>query len=199
MRISSCSLFALLLSLAACSNASESGGAGGSSASSTGSSIGRDPPGPAGCTGGVLEADLKDVSPLHGTGVDPSTHLLMPLPSTAVMSTTYLALRPEMTAQQRFGDVLAPILPMLGSQPGLLGVKFARSASCGSARTLSVWKDDMTMFAFVATSAHTNAAQSVGDISRGGSAVTSWPTTKTEDATWEVGVAHLAQGDGPYY
>jgi hypothetical protein len=201
-----CGLLVALGALTACSNGAGgdttttgSGGASSSASTGTGTAIGRDPPGIPGCTGAVLEDDIKDVSTIHGPGVDPNTHEVLPLPSTAVMSTTYLALRTDMATQNKFGAVLGPILPTLANQPGLLAVVFAKSAHCSTERTLSVWKDEMSMFAFVGTKEHTNAIDNVGVISRGGSAVTSWATTNPADATWAAAVPHLADGDGPFY
>jgi quinol monooxygenase YgiN len=194
MTLSPRALALALLALAACGGSSSGGGTG---ASGTTSTI-PDPPGRAGCSRGVVEADLQGV-PLQGSGVDPTTHQLSPLPATAVMSSTYLALRSDADSQKLFGSLVQTLLPKLGTQPGLLGFMLGTSASCGTARTLTVWKDEASMVAFATGSTHSAAAAHVGDVSRGGSVVTTWTPGGAGDATWAAAARELAAQEGASY
>jgi len=194
MRLVSSSFALALLGLAACS--SDSADAGSSGATTTNHNPGERP----GCSRAVIEADLKTTA-FAGPGVDKSTGQLMPLPGTAVMSTTYITIRSDPGAQKRFNQVMYPILKEIGSSPapGLLGVTLGSSPACSTARTLTVWKDEMSMLAFVMGSAHAAAVASVGEISTGGSTVTSWPSSDPKDASWQVAAQHIAGQDGPFY
>src|SRR5262249_29775406 len=153
--------FALaLLGLAACNSQP----AGGSSGTTTMN------PNRPGCSRGVVEPDLS-MTTLSGPGVDPTTAQLEPLPSTALISTTYLTLRSDPRRQQRFTHLMSPILEESGSPParGPPGVMLGPSPACSTGRTLGVWKDEMSMLAFVAGPAHAAAVDSVGEVSTGGS------------------------------
>jgi heme-degrading monooxygenase HmoA len=115
-----------------------------------------------------------------------------------VISATYLQLRQEPMAQQRFGELMGPILAELQTRPGLLAISLGTSSRCGVARTLSVWQEDIAMFGFVASPAHTAAVRAVKEVSRGGSLVTHW-TGDAAQATWSAAAEHAAQDDGPLY
>lgn len=187
-----------LLALTACTGATaETGDTSGTTTGAAPQDM--DPPGPAGCKRSVLEVDFKTVAPLGGAGVDPATGALGPLPEGAIVSSTYLALRGEEVAQKRFGELMGPLAQALSTQPGLLAMQLATSASCGTARTLTVWKDEVSMLTFVSGSAHSAAISATSEVSRGGSVVTSWDAASAEDATWEMAVKNLDETYGPYY
>lgn len=154
---------------------------------------------PAACLRGSIEADFTTFGKLAGPGVDAATGKLSPLPSTAVVSSTYLALKGDPAAQKRFGELMGPLSKALQSQAGLLAVQLASSKSCGSARTLAVWKDEESLLGFVMSAPHAEAVASVGNVSRGESVVTSWETSDVEEATWESAAKRLSAQDGPYY
>jgi hypothetical protein len=143
------------------------------------------------CTRGRLEADLN-AAPLAGPGVRDGALE----PGEYILSSTYLQLKPD--KQPRFQELLGPIETDLGSRDGVVALSFGGSPACGTARTLSVWRDDAAMFAFVASEAHSAAARAVGEISRGGSVVTHW-TGDQSSATWETAARQLAADDGPKY
>jgi heme-degrading monooxygenase HmoA len=158
-----------------------------------------DPPGIAGCTRGTLESDIQ-TGPLAGPGVDPATGTLLPLPATAILSSTYIAIGSG-DKTKRFGEVMGPISEALAKQPGLLAIRTGRSDSCNTARTLTVWKDEESMLAYVVGPAHSAAMMDVGNISRGGSIASHWPApTNIEEITWEGALALLAKdNEGPFY
>jgi hypothetical protein len=198
MRLVSSSFALALLGLAACGSQSADTGSSGTTTTTT--STNTDPGGRPGCSRGVIEPDLAK-TPFSGPGVDATTGQLMPLPSTAIMSSTYLTLRSDPAGQKAFNQLMFPILEEIGSSPapGLLAVTLGTSTSCSTGRTLAVWKDEMSMLAFVMGPAHSKAVESVGEVSTGGSVVTSWASTDPADATWKVAAEHVAEQDGPYY
>jgi len=154
---------------------------------------------PAACSRGTIEADFTTFDKLAGPGVDAATGELSPFPSTAVVSSTYLALKGDPAAQKRFGELMGPLSKALQGQAGLLAVQLARSKSCDTARTLAVWKDEESPLGFVMSAPHAAAMASVGDVSRGESVVTSWETSDVEEATWASAAKRLSAQDGPYY
>ena len=145
------------------------------------------------CQRGVIEPDF-DPSELDGPGVQDGKLVA----GDYVLSTTFLELRVDPASQQRFGELMGPILADLKAREGLLAVSLGNSAQCGSARTLAVWRDDVAMFGFVTGSAHSAAMASVGEVSRGGSVVTHWAGNAAE-ATWSKAAEHIGAEDGPFY
>lgn len=146
----------LLLVLAGCGGCGGSGNSG-----SPDMALAVDP-----CSRGVLESDLKP-SPWQGPGVDANGNVT---PGQYVVSTTYAQLKPD--AMPEFMQVLGPIQTALKTQPGLVAARMGLSATCGSGRTLAVWADEASMYNFVFGPAHSAAVGKIGDISRGGGAVT---------------------------
>ncbi|HEU4532705.1 MAG TPA: hypothetical protein VFS00_01260 [Polyangiaceae bacterium] len=176
-------------------------------AGASGAPAGSQPTKYAGCERGAIEADLNEgppggapsiVSPTaprwQGPGVDPATGALRP--GNYVLSSTYLALRPE--ARPRFGELMGPISADLQTRPGLVAISLALSESCASARTLSVWESEDAMYGFVASDAHGAAVRAVGEVSRGQSVVTHWSGNEAK-ATWAEAAQALARDDGPIY
>lgn len=146
-----------------------------------------------GCSRGTMEDDFQ-AAPLMGPGVQNGV-----LPKGEyLISTTYLQLRQDATAQSKFNDLMQPLVADLMTRSDLVAVSLGTSASCGTARTLSVWRDDAAMMGFVAGPAHRAAMSSVREISRGGSMVTSWLGNEG-DATWKVSAEHAGQDDGPQF
>lgn len=145
------------------------------------------------CERGALESDLQ-AAPLAGPGL---VNGALP-PGRYVFSTTYLRLRPEPAAQQRFGALMEPIMADLMARPGLLAVALGVSAQCGTARTFTVWQDEVAMLDFVTGEAHGAAVAAVGEVSRGGSLVTHW-LGEEDDADWSVAARRAAADEGPFY
>lgn len=143
------------------------------------------------CTRDAEERDFDEVSGWSGRAVDETGALRPPEPGTEyLISTTYLQLRPTEEAITRFRSLTQEINATLPSHEGLLAVKFASSDYCGTARTLTVWQDADAMYRFVGSPAHVNAMAATGELSRGGSMVTSWMGSEAS-ATWEEARAQL--------
>lgn len=145
------------------------------------------------CARGHLEADFM-AGPLMGPGVvdgalDAAEY---------VLSTTYLELRQEPGAQRRFGELMGPIMADLMKRDGLVAVALGTSQECGTARTLSIWRDDVAMMGFVVGDAHRAAMGAVREVSRGGSLVTHWLGDQ-RDATWATAAQRAGDETGPFY
>jgi quinol monooxygenase YgiN len=145
----------------------------------------------AGCAPGTLEADMN-AAPLSGPGVQDGALE----PGEYIVSSTYLQLKPDKL--DRFQELLKPIEADLASRDGVVALSFGGSPTCGTARTLAVWRDEAAMFSFVTGEAHSAAVGAIDELSRGGSIVTHW-TGDQASATWDAAAGQLAADDGPTY
>jgi hypothetical protein len=160
-----------------------------------------------GCERGVIEGDLAGGPPnmptapvLVGPGVDPTTgQLIPPTSGEYFVSTTYLSIRGTPEAQQRFGMLMGPMLEDLPSrmspEGGLVAMGLATSASCGTGRTLTVWRDEAAMLDFVASPAHIQAMTAVTEISTGHSVAIHWTTADASSIDWDDAASRLAVSD----
>lgn len=146
------------------------------------------------CAAEGLESDLRP-SPLQGSAVDANGALMA---GQYVFSTTRLKLRFTPAAGQRFNELMGPISTALASQPGLLAQSVATSTRCNVARTLTVWRDEASMYAFVSSSSHTAAMAAVSEVSRGGSRTTHWSGAQSQ-GSWEFAAQSLVASAGPTY
>jgi hypothetical protein len=138
-----------------------------------------------------LEPDLF-AAPLDGAGVSGGALK----PGQYVLSTTYLRLKNTDSVTSKFWELIGPINEDLGKREGLIALSLGLSLECNSARTLSVWRDDVAMMEFVAGSAHTTAVAATSQLSRGGGVVIHWTGDETQ-ATWKVAAQKLAEYNGP--
>jgi hypothetical protein len=145
------------------------------------------------CARGHLEADFT-AGPLMGPGVVDGALVA----AEYMLSTTYLELRQEPDAQRRFGELMGPIMADLMKREGLVAVALGTSQECGTARTLSIWRDDVAMMSFVVGDAHSAAMAAVREVSRGGSLVTHWLGDQ-RDATWATAAQRAGDENGPFY
>lgn len=146
-----------------------------------------------GCTGDVFAADANR-PPLTGPGLVDGA---LP-PGEYAISTTYIRLKegPEMMA--RFNEMLQPVLGELGQSDGLLAQSLTLSVSCGTARTLTVWRDVEAMYGFAASPAHTSAVARVAEVSRGNSIAMHW-IGQAEEASWDEAAKQLGAWTGRVY
>jgi heme-degrading monooxygenase HmoA len=143
-----------------------------------------------GCTASVFEADLMLDAP-QGSVVDPQTYKVTP-PAGAFIATTYLPLKSGDATQTRFMELLGPVQQELGKHPGMLAIATSGSPKCGSVRTISVWESEAAMMDFVLSDAHIAAMAGDPDLSRGGTATTSWAHAGGE-LTWQDAIPRLAE------
>jgi heme-degrading monooxygenase HmoA len=151
------------------------------------------------CRKDLLEPDFGSNMPLTGPGVDPSTGTLLPRDEPFIVATTYLALKSEPDAQEKFMQVLGPINEDLASRDGLIAVGLGGSNECGTARTLTVWRDEAAMNDFVFSAAHVVAIGAVALVSRGGSVTMSWAESDVGRVSWDQAAARLANHQGKVY
>lgn len=149
------------------------------------------------CQGAIMEDDFQ-VSQDMGPQGDPANWPAFP--PGAIVSTTYLKMKDTPEAQAAFGESVGPIqAEFMAGMPGLMGLSFAGSESCGTARTLSVWATEEDMMNFVTGPAHSAAIGRIGEISRGGSLTMSWTAEELGVVSWEGVVGALAAHGGPAY
>ncbi len=149
------------------------------------------------CKNTRVEPDAIYEQPAMGPAVNPNTGAIEP-PAGAIVSITYLALKPSDAAAMRFGQLVGGISQQLGVSQGLLAVHTSYSPSCNTARTLTVWQDQAAMMAFVTSAPHMEAIAATAQVSRGSSITQSWPHTGGA-VTWSEAVARLETHRGMVY
>jgi hypothetical protein len=143
------------------------------------------------CKRDALESDLAYM-PLTGPAVRDGAIE----PGEYLMATTYLRLRADQSAV--FQELVGPVIADISTRSGLVALTTASSSECGTARTLTVWRDEVAMLEFVVGEAHAKAMGSIHDISRGGSVAAQW-TGDESTATWDAAAQHLATTDRAEY
>ena len=145
------------------------------------------------CNRGLKESDL-----VAGGWQGPGVQADGGLPATdAVVSTTFLALEPDATTQALFRSLFAPIGTDLTTRDGLVAYQVFTSGRCMTARTISVWKDQASMYTFVGGTAHAAAVAKIGTLSRGGTAVTHW-SARASDVTLDDSINRIGAVDAPF-
>ncbi len=182
---------AMALPTASCSDDDSNGGGGAGSGgeAALGGSGGADDAFP-GCVKGEIEADFVEDTPLVGPGVDQETGLLAE--GNYFIATTYLAMKPDVL--DHVMELAGPTINTLVASDGFVAMSTARSESCLSLRTLTVWQSEEQMYEFVASEAHSAAMSEMSDLNRGTSGTLSWQGTEA-DASWAVSIPKL--GGGP--
>jgi heme-degrading monooxygenase HmoA len=181
----------LTLALAACGETEADSDAGSESAGTTHSEDSTGTGAPA-----CVEDDLSPTV-FVGPGYDADKGGLQePLQDKYVASTTFLVLRPE-TAQE-FGATVEAMIPALTANPGLVGFSTALSAKCGTARTLTVWRDQTAMMNFVTSDEHVAGMARAQEFSTTGT-VTSWEVTRAElPLGWDTAIARATAATPSY-
>jgi len=138
------------------------------------------------------ENDLN-TPPFMGPAFDPETGaLLEPLPEGHIVATTAGWSRADEAARQLLGDHSNLVIVDLMTHEGLLGATFGESEGCGSARTLTIWRDEASLVKFAAGPVHVTAIREALDATR------AWETTHwtgvagAEAPTWDEARARLA-------
>ena len=139
-----------------------------------------------------VPGDLEVLLPWTGPAFDPDTHeLLAPLPDGYVeAAVTGWRLRSEEADQLRVehGQIVAADV---FTREGLLGFQGVQSDECDIAMSHTLWKDEASMFAFVAGKPHATAMSLAAKMHRA-SAGAHWTGAARADApTWQEGVDRL--------
>lgn len=118
--------------------------------------------------------DLASFNAFGGPGYNASQGgLLQPPQDRYIASTTLISPKPDEASQARFFELMAPIFQLLATHDGLIGFQVASSDACGYDRTMSVWRDEEAMMAFVMSDAHVAAMGEAATISTA-AVVTHW-------------------------
>lgn len=106
------------------------------------------------------ESDFQ-APPFMGAGFDPETGLLLePLPATFLVATTVGWSKADGDHPQVVQDYSTRVIEEeLFVHEGLIGATFGLSESCGSARTLTLWRDEASLTEFVTSPIHSEAMQ----------------------------------------
>lgn len=150
-----------------------------------------------GCVAEVLEDDfLLNLS--AGEQGDPVNW--GPMPPTAIVAMTYLRLASSDEARTAFdGAVQGVVVALSAPAPGLMGVSTGTSEGCRTARTLTVWQDEASLFGFVAGDAHVAAMAQTSVVSRGGSITADYRVSELPAVDWASVAARFADHEGPVY
>ena len=136
------------------------------------------------------ESDLE-VIPFMGPAFDEEGALIAPLPAPHIVATTAGWHTPD--NEEALNRHTLPVMMDVFAHEGLLGASFAVSERCGSARTLTLWRDEAARMKFVFGAVHGDAIKNGLKYTRG------WETTHytargaTEPPSWG---ALRAQLDG---
>lgn len=139
---------------------------------------------------GCEEPDFQVIQPLSGPGIDPETGaLLEPLQDSYVLHTTQILVGPEQF--EAFLALNVPIIEQLAETDGLIGFALASEPNCGFSRTMGVWRDEQSLYAFVSSGAHLQAMAQTLDVSITGR-TTSWTASVDQmPLSWEMALAAI--------
>ena len=108
------------------------------------------------------------------------------------MSTTQIILLDDEAAIGQFDMLVGNVIPQLMATEGLVGMSFAGEDACGSQRTLSIWEDTASMYAFTSSGAHAEAMAMTTEVSAAGR-VTHWEIDAADGPpTWEDALGQIA-------
>lgn len=186
-------LLALASSLLACASApadpdATTSGSGSDDGTTAAPTTGEAPPTVAELAG----CDEVDMDPVFfmGPAFDPETGaLIAPLPQPHLVATTVGWHTPDQLGP--LNEQTTPVIMDVFAHEGLLGAAFGISDACGSARTLTLWRDEAARMKFVFGTVHANA------IKNGLQHTIGWETTHwtpTADAAlpdWTTARQHL--------
>jgi heme-degrading monooxygenase HmoA len=137
-----------------------------------------------------IDEEVLEIAPLAGPGWDGDAGLLDPVQENYVASTTMIMVKPEQ--QGLFLELVGGVQEQLASTDGFVAMSLATDPNCGWARTLTVWRDETSMYTFVATGAHAEAMNRTWEVAVTGK-VASWPIAASEmPPTWAAAQAQLA-------
>jgi len=128
------------------------------------------------------ESDMQIV-PFMGPAFDESGALVAPLPLPHIVATTTGWHTPEQRESLE-AETQAPTMDVF-THDGLLGASFAWSDKCGSARTITLWRDDASRKKFVFGQVHSAAIKN-GLKHTSGWETTNWNETAADKPpTWD--------------
>lgn len=137
------------------------------------------------------DANLTEARPLVGPGYDPAMGGLVDPQETYIVSATQILVRPE--KQQQFFEVASAVSAELDQSEGMVAYALAIEPTCGFSRTISVYRSEEAMIAFVASEAHSMAIEQSAELGITGK-VTHWEMPADEfPPTWDSVREKLAE------
>jgi hypothetical protein len=133
----------------------------------------------------LASCDEVDLSPefFIGPAFDPETGaLLAPLPLPHIVATTAGWHAPEQ--REALDGQTTPVIMDVFTHEGLLGASFGLSEACGSARTLTLWRDEAARMKFVYGAVHSNAIKNGLQHMRGSETMHWTEATSDQPPTW---------------
>jgi hypothetical protein len=135
------------------------------------------------------EDDLS-ILPFAGPAFDPQTGALVePLPSGHVVATTVGW--PKSDGWDLLNQQTNLVIGDLFVRDGLLGASFGISEACGSARTISLWRDEAALMQFVIGETHMTAIQTALPSTKAWETAHWTETSDDQPPTWERARAEL--------
>lgn len=128
--------------------------------------------------------------PMNGPAFDPETGEFVGVPQDSFVAHTTLAV----VSEEGMDDFLAVndmVVAQLMQTPGVLGVAFAIEPQCGFLRTIGLWEDERSLYAFVGSGAHLQAMQQAPQLSLSGK-TTHWELDSgAMPLTWDMAMTAL--------
>ncbi|ATB33925.1 hypothetical protein [Melittangium boletus] len=136
--------------------------------------------------------DLKVSLPMTGPGFDSATgSAKAPVQEHYLAVTTLIVVGEDPNSGPRINELIGGMVGPLMGNPGLVAMSLSGSAKCGYGRTISIWKDEASMYAFFTSPLHVAAMNEAPAISRG-STSTHWEVSAQDvNISWDVARAKL--------
>jgi|GEM_PF-1658524 len=136
--------------------------------------------------------DLAVSFPMTGPGFDSATGTAKaPVQEHYLAVTTLIVVGEAPNSGPRINELIGGMVGPLMGNPGLIAMSFSGSARCGYGRTISVWKDEASMYSFFTSPIHVAAMNEAPAISRG-STSTHWEVSAQDvNISWDVARAKL--------
>lgn len=136
-----------------------------------------------------VDPDFTVEMPLAGPGYDPQAGLIDPQ-AQYVVTTTQALPRPDRVAE--FGQLAGAAAMAAAQSPGLVAMGFASEPNCGFQRTLTVWRNEDAMMAFVVSPAHVAAMTAADDVLLAGRTTRFTIAADKMPLGWDAALAALA-------
>ena len=136
-----------------------------------------------------VDPDFTVEMPLAGPGYDPQVGLIDPQ-AKYVVTTTQALPPPDRVAE--FGQLAGAAAMAAAQSPGLVAMGFASEPNCGFQRTLTVWRDEDAMMAFVVSPAHVAAMAAADDVLLTGRTTRFTIAADQMPLGWDAALAALA-------
>lgn len=136
-----------------------------------------------------VDADFTVDLPLAGPGWDPEAGLVDPQAQYVVSTTQALPFPDQLEA---FGALAGAAGMAAAMTPGFVAASFATEPNCGFARTITVWRDEASMYAFVTGDAHAAAMAASDEVLASGRTTHFTISAEQMPYEWDAALAEIA-------